>query len=84
MELSKPHWRKSSYSAQNGGNCVELAQWRRSSRSGQNGGDCVEVAALSTVIGVRDSKDPGRAVLEFGRAALAGFFAATKAGAYDR
>lgn len=84
MDLSDLHWRKSSYSGQNGGECVELAQWRKSSHSGSNGGNCVEVAALSTVIGLRDSKDPGRAVLEFGRAALAGFFAATKAGAYDR
>lgn len=32
--------------------------WRKSSRSTNQGGECVEVAALSDVIGVRDSKDP--------------------------
>ena len=40
-------WRKSSYSGDNGGNCIEVANvWRKSSYSGDNGGDCVEVAAL--------------------------------------
>jgi hypothetical protein len=40
-------WRKSSRSADNGGDCVEVsATWRKSSRSGSNGGDCVEVAVL--------------------------------------
>ncbi|GAA2157264.1 DUF397 domain-containing protein [Actinomadura napierensis] len=32
--------------------------WRKSSRSTNQGGECVEVAALSNVIGVRDSKQP--------------------------
>ncbi|TDC80142.1 DUF397 domain-containing protein [Actinomadura sp. 7K507] len=31
--------------------------WRKSSRSTNQGGECVEVAALSDVIGVRDSKN---------------------------
>lgn len=40
-------WRKSSYSGDNGGACIEVASvWRKSSYSGDNGGDCVEVAAL--------------------------------------
>ena len=39
-------WRKSSYSGNNGGNCVELGlTWRKSSRSSNNGGNCVELAA---------------------------------------
>jgi hypothetical protein len=37
-------WRKSSYSAENGGNCVEVASWRKSSYSADNGGNCVEIA----------------------------------------
>jgi hypothetical protein len=37
--------------------------WRKSSHSGHQGGECVEVAALSPVIGVRDSKDPDGAKL---------------------
>jgi hypothetical protein len=46
MDLTGARWRKSSYSASNGGNCVEVAEvWRKSSHSGGNGGNCVEVAA---------------------------------------
>ena len=60
MDLTGVSWRKSSYSAGNGGDCVEVAEvWRKSSYSGSNGGDCVEVAAaLPDAIAVRDSKDP--------------------------
>ncbi len=43
--MSEVRWRKASRSAENGGNCVELARWRKSSRSGQNGGNCVELAS---------------------------------------
>ncbi|GAA2572659.1 DUF397 domain-containing protein [Actinomadura fulvescens] len=46
MDLSGARWRKSSYSGDNGGHCVELALvWRKSSHSGDNGGNCVELAA---------------------------------------
>ncbi|MGY3681914.1 DUF397 domain-containing protein [Streptomyces sp. TE33382] len=39
------HWFKSSYSGNEGGNCVEVAMtWSKSSYSGSEGGDCVEVA----------------------------------------
>jgi hypothetical protein len=41
--ISAP-WRKSSYSGNNGTNCVEVTTWRKASYSGNNGGDCVEVA----------------------------------------
>jgi hypothetical protein len=60
MDLTGASWRKSSYSASNGGDCVEVAEvWRKSSYSGGNGGNCVEVArALPAAIAVRDSKDP--------------------------
>ncbi|MEU6129193.1 DUF397 domain-containing protein [Saccharopolyspora sp. NPDC047091] len=47
--------------------------WRKSSRSGQGGGACVEVAALSSAVGVRDSKDPDGPALLFGRSAWAVF-----------
>jgi hypothetical protein len=46
LDLSSSRWRKSSYSSDTGGECVEVAaaQWRKSSHSGSSGGDCVEVA----------------------------------------
>jgi hypothetical protein len=58
-------WRKSSYSGNNGGNCVEVATWRKASYSGNNGGACVEagVAARGSVL-VRDTTDRGGAVLD--------------------
>jgi len=37
-------WRKSSYSGENGGACVEVGSaWRKSRHSGPDGGNCVEV-----------------------------------------
>ena len=44
MDVTGAAWRKSTYSGNNGGACVEVA-WRKSSYSGNNGGQCVEVAA---------------------------------------
>ncbi len=60
VDLSHAAWRKSSYSASNGGQCVETATgWRKSSRSASNGGECVEVAPnRGRLVAVRDSKDP--------------------------
>jgi hypothetical protein len=37
-------WRKSSYSTNNGGECVEIGVWLKSSHSTGNGGNCLEVA----------------------------------------
>ncbi|WP_416975555.1 DUF397 domain-containing protein [Streptomyces sp. 4F14] len=51
-------WRKSSYSGDQGGECVEVA-WRTSSYSSDQGGECVQVASTPlTHIAVRDSKNP--------------------------
>ncbi|MFF3172607.1 DUF397 domain-containing protein [Streptomyces sp. NPDC057900] len=51
-------WFKSSYSGQNGGNCIEVSlSWSKSSYSAPNGGDCVEVAICPHTVHVRDSKD---------------------------
>lgn len=46
LDLSRARWRRSSYSAQSQGNCVEAteAAWRKSSYSAQPQGNCVEVA----------------------------------------
>ncbi|MGW1676182.1 DUF397 domain-containing protein [Saccharopolyspora sp. NPDC002376] len=81
-------WKKSSYSANNG-MCVEVAhavanetEWRKSSRSARNG-ECVEVALAESVVGARDSKDPGGPELWFRGVRWGGFVAAVKAGRFD-
>ncbi|MFF0725706.1 DUF397 domain-containing protein [Streptomyces sp. NPDC004134] len=72
-------WRKSSYSGDNGGDCIEVAtDWRKSSYSHDNGGDCIEVATTPTTVPVRDSKDPGGPHLAFTPAAWDAFVAAVK------
>ncbi|MEV6498505.1 DUF397 domain-containing protein [Streptomyces prunicolor] len=57
-------WFKSSYSSNEGGNCLEVAYaWRKSSHSGSQGGDCLEFAAHPAAIHVRDSKVPTGPIL---------------------
>ncbi|MFE5581177.1 DUF397 domain-containing protein [Kitasatospora sp. NPDC056531] len=75
MELA---WFKSTYSGNEGGECVEVA-WRKSSYSGNEGGACVEVAETPGVVLVRDSKDKSGPQLTFEPAAWKAFvsFAAT-------
>jgi hypothetical protein len=65
MEIIEWRWRKSSYSGNGGGNCVEVGTvWHKSSYSGNGGSDCVEVARnLPGVVAVRDSKNPDGPVL---------------------
>lgn len=66
VDLAQLHWFKSSYSGDDGGQCVEVAlSWHKSSHSGDNGGDCVEVAACPGTVHVRDSKDPEGPALSF-------------------
>ncbi|CAL9435704.1 DUF397 domain-containing protein [Streptomyces sp. enrichment culture] len=73
-------WRKSSYSGDQGGECVECAPlgllaWRKSSYSGDQGGDCVEVAELPlhATVALRDSKTPAGPVLTVAPAAFVTF-----------
>ncbi|NLU66075.1 DUF397 domain-containing protein [Streptomyces sp. HNM0574] len=69
-------WFKSSHSAGNGGECVEVAMaWRKSSHSAGNGGECVEIAACPGVLHVRDSKVTGGPVLDVAPGAWAEFVA---------
>lgn len=59
-------WRKSSRSAGNGGNCVEIGvSWRKSSRSTGNGGNCVEVGQAVDEFLVRDTKNRPGGTLAF-------------------
>ncbi|WP_435220268.1 DUF397 domain-containing protein [Streptomyces sp. Tue6028] len=81
-------WRKSSYSGDQGGECLECAPtgtlaWRKASYSGDTGGSCVEIAETPhATVAVRDSKNPAGPALAFGPAAFTGFvaWAATAAG----
>lgn len=78
QDLSAARWRKSSYSGDTGGQCVECAplgtaSWRKSSYSGSSGGDCVEVAPLTPHIAVRDSKAPDLGALTLTPEAFAVF-----------
>ncbi|WP_327234439.1 DUF397 domain-containing protein [Streptomyces sp. NBC_01317] len=84
-------WRKSSYSNQDGGACVEISEapiglsastWRKSSHSNSDGGACVEVAdSFVAVVPVRDSKNPRGPVLAFPVGGWSSFVAAVKDGA---
>ncbi|MFJ7767386.1 DUF397 domain-containing protein [Streptomyces sp. NPDC097107] len=85
--LTGAQWRKSSYSGDQGGQCVECAPlgplaWRKSSYSGDQGGDCLEVAELPrhTTVAVRDSKTPAGPVLTLAPAAFAAFVGWASAG----
>ncbi|MGW1162823.1 DUF397 domain-containing protein [Streptomyces sp. NPDC002519] len=57
QEPSELTWFKSSYSDDQGGQCLEVAlSWHKSSYSSGEGGQCVEVAPCPTAIHIRDSK----------------------------
>ncbi|MGW2491235.1 DUF397 domain-containing protein [Streptomyces sp. NPDC001606] len=85
IELSTITWRKSSYSNQDGGQCVEVsdqllhtADWRKSSYSNSDGGACVEVCDGLLHTAVRDSKDTTRTPLLIGAGAWAAFVGGVK------
>lgn len=73
------NWRKSSYSGDQGGECVECMPlgrlaWHKSSYSGDQGGNCVEVAETATAtVAVRDSKTPAGPILTLDPAAFTTF-----------
>ncbi|MFF4346400.1 DUF397 domain-containing protein [Streptomyces sp. NPDC001530] len=72
-------WRKSSYSSDQGGECIECAAlgplaWRKSSYSSDQGGSCVEIAeAPNATIAIRDSKNPAGPILTLDPAAFTTF-----------
>jgi hypothetical protein len=57
--------------------------WRKSTRSGSSGGQCVEVALSCEGVAVRDSKDPGGAMLMLELSTWDGFRAGIAAGRFD-
>ncbi|MCC8338229.1 DUF397 domain-containing protein [Streptomyces sp. R1] len=72
-------WRKSSYSGDQGGECVECAPlgrlaWRKSSYSSDQGGECLEVTETPhATVAVRDSKTPAGPTLTLTPAAFTTF-----------
>ena len=56
-----PGWRKSSYSANGGTDCVEVGAvpWRKSSYSPNGGTDCIEVGHVPSAVLVRDTTQHG-------------------------
>ncbi|MFB8396716.1 DUF397 domain-containing protein [Streptomyces yangpuensis] len=72
--LSALTWVKSSYSTNDGPDCVEVA-WTKSSYSTNDGPECVEVAHTPGTVLVRDSKRPEGARLAVAPGVWAGFVA---------
>jgi Domain of unknown function (DUF397) len=59
------------------------AVWRKSSKSSANG-QCVEVRDRGAAIDVRDSKNPGGAVLTFTPGEWAAFLDGVRGGEFDQ
>lgn len=72
-------WRKSTYSQDTGGNCVEIgtAPWRKSTYSGDTGGNCVEVATTDGVL-IRDTTNRDGFTLSVSASAWLKFTSAVK------
>ncbi|MER6673772.1 DUF397 domain-containing protein [Streptomyces sp. NPDC000983] len=74
-------WFRSSYSDDEGGNCVEVGLgWFKSSYSDDEGGACVEVA-FATRVHIRDSKVPSGPELHLAVPAWTAFISAVRPGA---
>ena len=71
MDLNGAAWRKSSYSGNNGGDCVQVAAV------------CVGDTGQGELCAVRDSKNPSGPMLAFGPPQWRRFAVAIKAGRFD-
>ncbi|SNX63105.1 uncharacterized protein DUF397 [Streptomyces sp. TLI_55] len=59
MSTEALQWFKSTYSGDEGGQCLEVAyEWFKSSYSSSEGGACLEVATTPHTVHIRDSKNP--------------------------
>ncbi|MFF5205916.1 DUF397 domain-containing protein [Streptosporangium sp. NPDC000396] len=76
MDLSTLKWRKSSFSGNNGGDCVEVAELETASQKPAHKPDAV--------LALRDSKDPSGPVLFFSDGEWAAFLDGVKASEFDR
>jgi hypothetical protein len=77
MDLSQARWRKSTFSGNNGGDCVEVAELTSGSENAHPGHD-------DALIAVRDSKDPDGPKLFFTPAEWDAFLNGVKANQFDR
>jgi hypothetical protein len=78
MDLSKAQWRKSTWTGDNGGNCVEVAELTDVADGPE---DKIHHAQL---IAVRDSKNPDGPKLFFVPAEWDAFLDGVKANVFDR
>jgi hypothetical protein len=62
---------------------IDRLQWRKSSFSGNGGGNCVDVAADDEKIYVRNSKNPGDAVVAFTQSEWRAFISGAKNNEFD-
>jgi predicted RNA-binding protein with TRAM domain len=75
-------WSKSSHSAAQNANCVEVGEaWRKSSYSNDTGGECVEVAESPREVLVRDTQNRGDGHLAFSAVEWVAFVKGTREGA---
>ncbi|MGW7053347.1 DUF397 domain-containing protein [Streptomyces sp. NPDC054887] len=73
-DVAELEWFKSSYSTNDGPECVEVA-WTKSSYSGSDTNHCVETATGCGIVHVRDSKNVRGPRLGFAPGAWADFVA---------
>jgi len=59
-----------------------FTNWRKSSRSSA-GDNCVEVATSDSLVGVRDSKNPGNGALTFDHGTWTAFLAGVNSGCFE-
>ncbi|MDP9867149.1 MULTISPECIES: DUF397 domain-containing protein [Streptosporangium] len=78
MDLSNAEWLKSSFSGDNGGDCVEVAELKDVTNSPGH------KAGHTDLIAVRDSKDPDGPKLFFTPAEWDAFVKGVKADEFDR
>ncbi|MEZ0076478.1 DUF397 domain-containing protein [Planotetraspora sp. GP83] len=87
MDLSMARWRKSSFSGDNGGNCVEIAELTDATdgpdRTARHVDGPDHKSGHSRLIAVRDSKDPDGPKLFFTPSEWAAFVQGVKADEFN-
>jgi hypothetical protein len=62
---------------------LPAATWHKSTKSSGSGSNCVEVAQLSDITALRDSKNPGGAMLVVQNNVFRGLIADIRRGTFD-